>query len=292
MRNRLTNLFPNESRKNRPDLCWGDLVRAPLVYLRIVYFITISGFKNFRLRYRPEKLESLKIGKISPKHVNVTVVRVPVSRSSFTKKTLTHKDNCRNFIYSERGRSNGDFIRALSLMGLSVTVNSIRNFCSGSTIAVQGLLGVAAEVEISSNFPSIEAWVASKFIAGKYRKIIDIISDPEILKASYQRIKSKPGNMSPSGDVGRDALGGITASWLDGTSARLKEGTYHFKSSPRVLIPKSGTNSTRSLSPRDEIIQEAVRTVLSIIYEPRFSKFSYGFRPNVGCHDALRHVKC
>jgi group II intron reverse transcriptase/maturase len=40
----------------------------------------------------------------------------------------------------------------------------------------------------------------------------------------------------------------------------------------------------------DRVIQQAILQVLSPIYEKKFSERSYGFRPNRGCHDALK--KC
>jgi RNA-directed DNA polymerase len=40
----------------------------------------------------------------------------------------------------------------------------------------------------------------------------------------------------------------------------------------------------------DRVIQQATLQVLTPIYEKQFSQTSYGFRPNKGCHDALK--KC
>ena len=31
--------------------------------------------------------------------------------------------------------------------------------------------------------------------------------------------------------------------------------------------------------------------VLESIYEPIFLKSSFGFRPGIGCHDAIRHLR-
>jgi RNA-directed DNA polymerase len=41
---------------------------------------------------------------------------------------------------------------------------------------------------------------------------------------------------------------------------------------------------------RDRVVQQAILQVLSPIYEKQFVETSYGFRPNRGCHDALK--KC
>ena len=38
-------------------------------------------------------------------------------------------------------------------------------------------------------------------------------------------------------------------------------------------------------------MQEAIRIILEVIYEPIFSNHSYGFRPGRSCHIVLKHVK-
>jgi retron-type reverse transcriptase len=41
----------------------------------------------------------------------------------------------------------------------------------------------------------------------------------------------------------------------------------------------------------DRIVQEVVRTILQIIYEPTFSNHSHGYRPGRSTHTALRHIR-
>ena len=41
----------------------------------------------------------------------------------------------------------------------------------------------------------------------------------------------------------------------------------------------------------DRMVQQAINQVLTIIYEPQFSKRSFGFRPRRGCLNALREVQ-
>ncbi|MBA5760217.1 group II intron reverse transcriptase domain-containing protein, partial [Escherichia coli] len=37
----------------------------------------------------------------------------------------------------------------------------------------------------------------------------------------------------------------------------------------------------------DKLLQEVMRMILEAYYEPQFSQFSHGFRPQRGCHTAL-----
>ena len=41
----------------------------------------------------------------------------------------------------------------------------------------------------------------------------------------------------------------------------------------------------------DRMVQQAINQVLTIIYEPQFSKRSFGFRPRRGCLNALQEVQ-
>lgn len=73
---------------------------------------------------------------------------------------------------------------------------------------------------------------------------------------------------------------------------RLKDRSYKPKPARRVDIPK-GKGKTRPLSIycyEDKLIQEALRRVLEAVFEPHFYDEMMGFRPNKGCHTAIRHL--
>ena len=61
-----------------------------------------------------------------------------------------------------------------------------------------------------------------------------------------------------------------------------------------MWIEKPGSAEKRPLgipTVTDRVVQAAVKMVIEPIFENRFAKHSYGFRPGRGCKDALRRVE-
>ena len=72
---------------------------------------------------------------------------------------------------------------------------------------------------------------------------------------------------------------------------RMKRQAYKPQPAKRVYIAKPGTDKKRPLgipAYEDKLVQAALSKILTAIYEQDFMECSLGFRPNRGCHDALK----
>lgn len=81
---------------------------------------------------------------------------------------------------------------------------------------------------------------------------------------------------------------------LENLVKRMKNQSYKPLPSKRVYIEKPGSNKKRPLgisSYEDKLVEARVSEILTAIYEPKFYEFSYGFRPNRNCHQAIIELR-
>jgi len=122
-------------------------------------------------------------------------------------------------------------------------------------------------------------------------RMLERILSSDNMNEAYQKVKRNKG------------AGGVDKMEMDELLEHLKthreeiltsllKGSYKPYPVKRVEIPKENGKTRKLGIPtlRDRVVQQAILQVLSPIYEKQFVETSYGFRPNRGCHDALK--KC
>lgn len=131
----------------------------------------------------------------------------------------------------------------------------------------------------------------SKVSDYKYERIYRILFNEEMFMLAYERIKSKPGNMTP----GTDGLtiDGMTIDRIGKLIESLKNESYSPQPAKRVYIPKKNGKKRPLGIPtiEDKLVQEVTRMILEAIYEGHFESTSHGFRPFKSCHTALISIK-
>jgi group II intron reverse transcriptase/maturase len=80
---------------------------------------------------------------------------------------------------------------------------------------------------------------------------------------------------------------------IDAIINALRQEHYQWKPVRRVSIPKRNSTKKRALGLptwSDKLVQEVIRLILDAYFEPSFSDHSHGFRPQRGCHTALKDI--
>ena len=79
---------------------------------------------------------------------------------------------------------------------------------------------------------------------------------------------------------------------IEQLTQKIQRQAYKPTPARRVYIPKAN-GKARGLAIatyEDKIVQLALKKIIEAIYEPKLSNTMYGFRPNRGCHEALRKL--
>lgn len=123
-------------------------------------------------------------------------------------------------------------------------------------------------------------------------RLLEKILSPTNLNRAYKQVKSKKG----SGGVDRMEVGQLLPylqQHKDELIASIVKGKYKPNPVRRVEIPKEGGKKRQLGIPTvvDRVVQQAIAQILSPIYEPHFSTYSYGFRPKRSAHDALKQCQ-
>lgn len=111
----------------------------------------------------------------------------------------------------------------------------------------------------------------------------------ENMLAALRRVESNKGAPGNDGMTVDELRGYLKTGWAR-IKAELLEDTYRPQAVRRVEIPKpdGGVRLLGIPSVVDRLIQQALLQVLTPIFDPTFSDFSFGFRPGRSAHDAVK----
>lgn len=129
-------------------------------------------------------------------------------------------------------------------------------------------------------------------LAAKYGRVQSLMRyvNKETLAKSYAR--QPKGKAVGVDGVTKETYGENLNENLDDLLGRMKQFSYRPYPVRRAYIPK-GNGKMRGLgipSFEDKVVQGVFKEILEGIYEPKFLDFSFGFRPNRSCHDAIQRV--
>jgi group II intron reverse transcriptase/maturase len=117
--------------------------------------------------------------------------------------------------------------------------------------------------------------------------------DPELYLKAYGKLYRNLGSMTRG--TTEETVDGMSLQKINTIIGLLRMERYRWTPVRRSYIEKTdGSGKKRPLGVptwSDKLVQEVVRTLLEPYYEQRFSDSSHGFRPNRGCHTALRSIR-
>ena len=122
--------------------------------------------------------------------------------------------------------------------------------------------------------------------------LLEAILDRRNLNKAYKKVKANRGAPGVDGMTIEDALPYLREHKEELIGRKLR-GKYTPSPVRRVEIPKpdGGVRKLGISTVIDRIIQQAISQKLMLIFEPKFSDGSYGYRPGRSAKDAINRVK-
>lgn len=126
----------------------------------------------------------------------------------------------------------------------------------------------------------------------EYPQLLEMILERANVWDAFQRVRQNKGAPGVDGLTVERARKYLRRHWSK-IRASILDGTYQPLPVRRKEIPKpdGGVRLLGIPAVVDRMIQQAIAQVLNFIWEPLFSDFSFGFRPERGQQDAMEHAK-
>jgi group II intron reverse transcriptase/maturase len=121
-------------------------------------------------------------------------------------------------------------------------------------------------------------------------RVYRLLFNPNLYLMAYGKIYRNHGAMTKG--TTEETADGMSKDKIATIVDALRHERYHWSPARRIYIPKKdGRKRPLGIqSWSDKLLQEVVRLILDAYFEPQFSPHSHGFRPERGCHTALREI--
>jgi group II intron reverse transcriptase/maturase len=121
-------------------------------------------------------------------------------------------------------------------------------------------------------------------------RVYKLLFNRDLYLEAYGKIYRNKGAMTHG--VTEETPDGMSLEKIDAIIEALRYERYQWLPARRVYIPKKNGKRRPLGMPvwSDKLVQEVIRSLLEAYFEPQFSDHSHGFRPQRGCHTALREI--
>src|SRR5690349_16989612 len=121
-------------------------------------------------------------------------------------------------------------------------------------------------------------------------RVYKLLYNRNLYLMAYGKIYRNTGAMTHG--VTDETPDGMSLAKIDTIIEALRYERFQWLPTRRTYIPKKSGKKRPLGVPvwTDKLVQEVIRSLLEAYFEPQFSDHSHGFRPNRGCHTALREI--
>jgi group II intron reverse transcriptase/maturase len=121
-------------------------------------------------------------------------------------------------------------------------------------------------------------------------RVYRLLFNPNLYLMAYGKIYRNHGSMTKG--TTEETADGMSQDKIAAIIEALRDERYQWSPARRISIPKKdgGKRPLGIQSWSDKLLQEVIRLLLDAYLEPQFSSHSHGFRPERGCHTALREI--
>jgi group II intron reverse transcriptase/maturase len=121
-------------------------------------------------------------------------------------------------------------------------------------------------------------------------RVYKLLFNQDLYLKAYGKIYQNKGAMTHG--VTEETPDGMSLEKIDTIIEAIRYERYQWLPARRIYIPKKNGKKRPLGMPvwSDKLVQEVLRSLLEAYFEPQFSDHSHGFRPERGCHTALREI--